>query len=92
MSRKLAIMRDYIRHKWVPDFEYVINGPDGIPSEQVKPPRVVTTQFPFGAPLGDPHNTELHRRVVLDALQALVTAEVPGTIIDLPCKWREAVS
>lgn len=31
MSEKLARMRELIRQKWVPDFEYVINSQDDIP-------------------------------------------------------------
>ncbi len=57
-------------------------------SEQVQPPRTVFLRWPFGHPLGEPGNAAQQRAVLLKALDALYQIEEPGTIIDLPFRWR----
>lgn len=57
-------------------------------SEKVKPPRTVYLRWPFGHPLGEPGNIRQQTTIVLDALKALYRIETPGTIIDLPYRWR----
>jgi len=57
-------------------------------SEKVKPPRTVFLHWPFGHPLGEPDNPQQQRAVVLEALRALYQIKQPGTIIDLPFRWR----
>lgn len=57
-------------------------------SEQIKPPRTVALRWPFGHPLGEPFNNYQHRAVIMAAFEALYSIEIPGTIIDLPFKWR----
>jgi hypothetical protein len=60
-------------------------------AECVRPPRVVhLTDYPFGAQWGPPKMLDMQRIVVEDALQALVSIQVPGTIIDLPHRWGDA--
>ena len=38
---------------------------------------------------GEPGNVERQRRIVLDALEALRTMEVPGTVRELPYRWKQ---
>jgi hypothetical protein len=57
-------------------------------SESVKPPRTVFLSWPFGHPLGEPFNISQQRTVLMDALRALSSMKVPGTIIDLPYSWK----
>jgi D-proline reductase (dithiol) PrdB len=57
-------------------------------TEKVKPPRTVFLRWPFGHPVGEPDNIPQQRAVVLEALRALYQIEQPGTIIDLPFRWR----
>jgi hypothetical protein len=57
-------------------------------SEKVKPPRTVFLRWPFGHPLGEPGNVPQQRAVVFEALRALYQIKEPGTIIDLPFRWR----
>jgi len=57
-------------------------------SEKVQPPRTVFLRWPFGHPLGEPGKPEQQRAVVLEALRALYQIRQPGTIIDLPFRWR----
>ena len=57
-------------------------------SEKVKPPRTVFLRWPFGHPLGEPGNVPQQRAVVFEALRALYQIKQPGTIIDLPFRWR----
>jgi len=57
-------------------------------TEKVQPPRTVFVKWPFGHPLGEPGNRKQQRAMVLEAFRALYTITVPGTIIDLPFRWR----
>jgi hypothetical protein len=57
-------------------------------SEKVKPPRTVYLRWPFGHPLGEPFNIAQQRVVLAEALAALRAIQTPGTIIDLPYRWR----
>lgn len=58
-------------------------------TEKVKPPRALFVDWPFGHPMGAPGNTEQQMTVLKQALRALVTLEVPGTIVDLPYLWSQ---
>ena len=57
-------------------------------SEKVKPPRTVFLRWPFGHPLGEPFNIAQQRVVLAEALRAVYAIQEPGTIIDLPYRWR----
>ena len=57
-------------------------------TEQVKAPRSVFLKWPFGHPLGEPGRIDQQRRVLEDAFKALVEITEPGTIVDLPYKWK----
>ena len=55
----------------------------------IKPPRALLVKFPRGSMLGEPGNTARHRRIILDALDALKTMTEPGTIKELPYRWKK---
>ena len=57
-------------------------------TEKVKPPRTVHLRWPFGHPLGEPGNAPQHRAVLAGAFEALAGITEPGTIVDLPYRWR----
>ena len=57
-------------------------------TEKTRPPRALFLRWPYGHPLGEPFNVAQQRWVLCDALQALVTVQTPGTILDLPYLWR----
>ena len=57
-------------------------------TEKVKPPRTVHVKWPFGHPLGEPGNVNQQTAVLMRALEAAVSMDTPGTILDLPLKWR----
>ena len=57
-------------------------------TEKVKPPRTVFLPWPFGHPLGEPFNAAQQAAVLERAFDALYTITQPGTIIDLPFRWR----
>lgn len=57
-------------------------------ADALKPPRVNYVRFPFGQPLGEVNNHEQHLMIVEDALCTLATAQEPGTIVQLPYRWR----
>lgn len=49
-------------------------------AEQVRPPRALCVPFPFGYPLGKPHDAEGQRAVVRAALE-LLKHDGPGPVI-----------
>jgi hypothetical protein len=55
---------------------------------RIKPPRALRVKFGRGSMFGEPGNVERQRRIVMDALEALATMEVPGTVQELPYIWR----
>jgi len=57
-------------------------------TERVRPPRSIHLKWPFGHPLGEPGNRAQQRAVLTRAFHALYAINEPGTIVDLPFKWR----
>lgn len=55
----------------------------------IKPPRALLVKFPRGSMLGEPGNVARQRRVILDALNALSVMTEPGTIQELPYRWKK---
>ena len=58
-------------------------------SAQVKAPRTVFVNFPMGNPFGRAFDRAQQRAILLDALHALESVEVGGTLLDLPYSWGE---
>ncbi len=56
-------------------------------AERVGVPRTLAVEFPFGHPLGQPHNAAQQMRVIRQALAVLETARLPGTIVHSPETW-----
>jgi D-proline reductase (dithiol) PrdB len=48
----------------------------------------VFLKWPLGHPLGEPFEARVQRAVLVAALNALVSIKEPGTIIDLPFRWK----
>lgn len=63
------------------------NAPDRM--QNVKPPRALLVKFPRGCMFGEPHNVKRQRRILLDAQQALETMTEPGSVIELPYRWKK---
>ena len=57
-------------------------------AENVKPPRTLFVKFPFGAPLGPAGNVATQRELIIEALEVLISATEPGTIIDSTRSWK----
>lgn len=57
-------------------------------TEEVRPPRAVFLNWPMGHPLGEPFKTGVQMAVINSAFKALETIKEPGTIIDLPFRWK----
>ena len=55
----------------------------------IKPPRAMLVKFPRGSMLGEPGNIQRQRRVILDALKALGAIKNPGTVQELPYRWKK---
>jgi hypothetical protein len=56
-------------------------------TRSVNPPRAVFLNFPLGHQTGKPHQPDLQRQIVRDAMRAFETIERAGTIIELPYVW-----
>jgi len=56
----------------------------------VKPPRTAFIDFPLGRQCGKPNDMSLQIRILKDALETLVKADVPGEIVDLPYEWGDS--
>lgn len=57
-------------------------------TEEVKAPRAVFVKWPLGHPLGEPGRAAQHRKIIESAFKALNEIKEPGTIIDLPYRWK----
>jgi D-proline reductase (dithiol) PrdB len=51
------------------------------------PPRAAYLDFPLGHTSGKPHQPELNRSIVRDALGAFETLKTPGDIVHLAYEW-----
>ena len=57
-------------------------------TEEVGVSRAVFLKWPMGHPIGEPNFVEGQRAVIERAFKALKEIETPGTIIDLPFRWK----
>lgn len=46
---------------------------------KVDPPRVLYTDYPLGYPLGEPCNPSLQRRILAQAMELLLEADLPAS-------------
>ena len=60
-------------------------------AEKIGAPRALAVEFPFGHPLGQPHNVAQQMGVLAEALAVLATAVVPGAIVHSDAVWPEPV-
>jgi hypothetical protein len=56
---------------------------------QVGMPRVAAIEYPFGRPVGDVHDRNGQRAVLLEALTTFAEAKEPGSVFHLPFTWPE---
>src|SRR5260370_11294135 len=59
-------------------------------TEHCKPPRAVFLPFMMGHHFGVPFHRELQRRIIVAALDHLVTAEQSGEVSFFPMTWAQA--
>ena len=62
------------------------NAPDRMAN--IKPPRAVVVKFARGSMFGEPGNVKRHKRIIVDALEALKTMTTPGEMKELPYRWK----
>ena len=53
-------------------------------------PRLVGISYPFGRPLGRPHDADGQRAVLCAMLEVLASASGPDTYVELPFTWPES--
>ena len=61
-------------------------------TEMVRPPRAVFAPFMMGHHFGVPFHRDLQRRMIFEALDHLVHAQVSGEIRVVPVTWAQARS
>jgi hypothetical protein len=52
-------------------------------------PRIAAIEYPYGRPIGQTHDRDGQRAVLLSALSVLEKAKEPGEIFHLPFNWPE---
>jgi hypothetical protein len=52
-------------------------------------PRVAAIEYPYGRPVGQVHDRDGQRKVLLEALSVFEKAKAPGQVIHLPFTWPE---
>ena len=57
-------------------------------TRRVRPPRALYLRYPFGHPMGEAFATAQQRTILVDALRALESVSVPGTILEPGYRWR----
>ena len=55
----------------------------------VNPPRAAFLDFPLGHTTGKPHEPDLQRQLLAEALSSFETMTVPGSMKELPFRWSE---
>ena len=58
-------------------------------TEKIKAPRAIFLPWPMGHHFGIPFDRDLQRRVLFEAFSLLETAQVSGTIRDVPLRWAD---
>jgi len=58
-------------------------------TRSVNPPRAAFLDYPLGHTAGKPHQPELQRRILREALEGFESLTVPGSIKMLPFVWSE---
>lgn len=53
-------------------------------------PRLAGISYPFGRPLGNPHDADSQRAVLRATLEVLASASEPDTDVELPFQWPES--
>ena len=51
-------------------------------------PRAAYVRFPLGNPFGEPNRPDQHSLVLADLMRLIEKAEEPGTVVELPYRWR----
>ncbi|HEX8044107.1 hypothetical protein [Candidatus Deferrimicrobium sp.] len=55
----------------------------------VNPPRAAFLDFPLGHTAGKPHEPDLQREILVEALSSFETMTAPGSMKELPFRWSE---
>ncbi len=50
--------------------------------------RACYLRFPTGNPIGEPHKADQQRMILATVLHQLTAIQEPGTIVELPYRWR----
>jgi hypothetical protein len=58
-------------------------------TRKVRPPRALYLRYPFGHPMGEAFAVAQQRTILTDALTALDTLAVPGTIVEPGYRWKQ---
>ena len=58
-------------------------------TKAVNPPRAVFLDFPLGHTTGKPHDPDLQRAILVEALDAFTSLNKPGSVKILPFQWSQ---
>jgi hypothetical protein len=57
-------------------------------AETVKPPRTLLVKFPYGSPLGHPHEKASQAGVLMEAINLLESIDQSGKVVKSRYKWK----
>ena len=58
-------------------------------TKAVNPPRAAFLDFPLGHTTGKPHDPDLQRAILVEALDAFTSLNKPGSVKILPFQWSQ---
>ena len=58
-------------------------------TRSVNPPRAAFLDYPLGHTTGKPHEPELQRAILREAIDAFTSLRVPGSVKMLPFRWGD---
>jgi len=58
-------------------------------TRSANPPRAAFLDYPFGHTTGKPHEPELQRSILIEALDAFASLSRPGSVKHLPFRWSD---
>ena len=84
-NRAVSLIANVVESYGVPTVSLSINRTF---SEKIPTSRAGFLKFPYGAPFGEPSNNNQQMAILRDLLVLLQEAQEPGTLVDLPHRWK----
>ena len=87
--QSVGLLQGAIEHRGIPSISITVR-PEITAHANVS--RACYVRFPTGNPVGEPNKPEQQRLILSAVLEQLVEIKEPGTIVELPFRWRRMYS